>query len=216
MKFKIQDVDDEKNVFFFLGLQISQNPRGIFINQSTYALQIIKKFGMESSEPVYTPMVKRSKLDEDPHGISVDPTRNRGMVVYLMYLTSTRPDLVFVVCMCARYQAKPTEKHLTVVKNVLRYLKETINMGLWYLKDTRIKLTTYADADHAGCQEQDTILLAVENGVVELYFVKTEYQLASIFTKALGKEHFEFLLSRLGMPSMFPETLKRLAESEEE
>ncbi|GKD21899.1 hypothetical protein Tco_1223602 [Tanacetum coccineum] len=74
------------------------------------------------------------------------------MIGSLMYLTSSRPELVFVVCMCARYQAKPTEKHLYVVKRIFRYLKGTINMGLWYSKDSCIALTALADADHAGCQ----------------------------------------------------------------
>ncbi|GJZ34042.1 retrovirus-related pol polyprotein from transposon TNT 1-94 [Tanacetum coccineum] len=102
-------------------------------------------------DPVDTPMVDRTKLDEVPQRIPVVPTFYRGMVGSLMYLTSSGPDLVFVACMCARYQARPTEKHLTVVKRVFWYLKRTINMGLWYPKDIRIELTTYADADHAGC-----------------------------------------------------------------
>ncbi|GKA32572.1 retrovirus-related pol polyprotein from transposon TNT 1-94 [Tanacetum coccineum] len=138
---------------FFLGLQISQSPRGIFINQSNYALEIIKKYGMLSSDPVDTPMVDKSKLDKDLQGKPVDPTHYRGMIGSLMYLTSSRPDLVFAVCMCARYQAKPTEKHLHAVKRIFRYLKGTIDMGLWYSKDSCITLTAYADADHAGCQD---------------------------------------------------------------
>ncbi|GJW65197.1 hypothetical protein Tco_0117081 [Tanacetum coccineum] len=75
------------------------------------------------------------------------------MVGSLMYLTASRPDLVFVVCMCARYQASPTKKHLEALKRVFRYLKGTINWGLWYLKDTSMALTAYVDADHAGCQD---------------------------------------------------------------
>ncbi|GKD17573.1 hypothetical protein Tco_1206731 [Tanacetum coccineum] len=71
----------------------------------------------------------------------------------LMYLTSSRPDLIYAVCSCSRYQSKPTEKHLQVVKWIFQYLKGTINMGLWYLKDTDMSLTAYADADHAGCQD---------------------------------------------------------------
>ncbi|GJU66805.1 retrovirus-related pol polyprotein from transposon TNT 1-94 [Tanacetum coccineum] len=138
---------------FFLGLQISQSPKGIFINQSKYALEILKKYDMESIDPVDTPMVERTKLDEDLQGIPVDPTRYLGMIGSLMYLTSSRPDLVFAVCMCAWYQAKPTEKHLHAVKQVFRYQKGTINMGLWYLKDTGIALTAYADANHAGCHD---------------------------------------------------------------
>ncbi|GKF12879.1 hypothetical protein Tco_0050805, partial [Tanacetum coccineum] len=75
------------------------------------------------------------------------------MIGTLMYLTSSRPDLVFAVCMCARYQANPIEKHLHAVKRIFRYLRGTINMGLWYLKDSCIALIAFADADHAGCQD---------------------------------------------------------------
>ncbi|GJT13485.1 retrovirus-related pol polyprotein from transposon TNT 1-94 [Tanacetum coccineum] len=135
------------------GLQISQSPRGIFLNQSKYALESLKKYGMESSDPVDTPMVEKSKLDEDTQGKVVDPTHYRGMVGTLMYLTASRPDLTFAVCMCARYQAKPTEKHLHVVKRIFKYLRGTVNRGLWYPKDSSIALTAYADADHAGCQD---------------------------------------------------------------
>nr|GEV50333.1 copia protein [Tanacetum cinerariifolium] len=111
------------------------------------------KFGMDSCDPVDTPMVDRLKLDEDPLGIPVDQTQFRSMVGSLMYLTANRPDLVFAVCMCARYQASPTKKHLKALKRVFRYLRGTIKWGLWYPKDTAMALTAYADADHAGCQD---------------------------------------------------------------
>nr|GEW57471.1 retrovirus-related Pol polyprotein from transposon TNT 1-94 [Tanacetum cinerariifolium] len=114
-------------MLFFLGLKVSQSPGGIFINQSKFALESLKKFGMESCDSVETPMVDRLKLDEDPSGIPADQTCFRGMVGSLMYLTASRPDLVFAVCMCARYQAKPTKKHLEALKRVFRYLKGTIN-----------------------------------------------------------------------------------------
>ncbi|GJS07538.1 retrovirus-related pol polyprotein from transposon TNT 1-94 [Tanacetum coccineum] len=135
------------------GLQILQNPRGIFLNHSKYALESLKKYGMESIDPVDTPMVKKSKLDEDTQGKVVDPTHYRGMIGTPMYLTASRPDLTFVVSMCARYQAKPTEKHLYAIKRIFKYLRGTVNRGLWYPKDSSIALTAYADADHAGCQD---------------------------------------------------------------
>ncbi|GJU75375.1 hypothetical protein Tco_1272445 [Tanacetum coccineum] len=138
---------------FFLRLQISQSPRGIFLNQSKYALDSLKKYGMETYEPAGTPMVEKSKLDENPQGKAVDPTCYRGMIGTLMYLTSSRLDLVFTVCMCARYQAKPTEKHFHAVKRIFQYLRGTTNMGMLYSKDSCIALTTFADADHAGCQD---------------------------------------------------------------
>nr|GEW22361.1 hypothetical protein [Tanacetum cinerariifolium] len=108
---------------FFLGLQVSQSLEGIFINQSKYALTILTEYGMDTFGPVDTLMVDRSKLDEDPLGILFDQTWFRGMVSSLMYLTASRPDLVFAVCMYARYQAKPTKKHLEAIKRVFRYLK---------------------------------------------------------------------------------------------
>ncbi|GJS05849.1 retrovirus-related pol polyprotein from transposon TNT 1-94 [Tanacetum coccineum] len=147
------DQDNPSHMSFFLGLQISQSPRGIFINQSKYASKIVKKYGMLSSDSVDIPMVEKSKLDEDLQGTPIDATLYRGMIGSLMYLTSSRPDLIYVVCLCARYQAKPTEKHLNAVKRIFRYLKGTINMGLWYSKDTGMSITAYADADHAGCQD---------------------------------------------------------------
>ncbi|GKB42321.1 retrovirus-related pol polyprotein from transposon TNT 1-94 [Tanacetum coccineum] len=108
-------------------------PRGIFLNQSKYAFEIIKKYGLLTSDSVYIPMVEKNKLDEDLQGIPVDATLYRGMIGSLMYLTSSRPDLIYAVCLCARYQAKPTEKHLNA--------------------DIDMSLTAYTDADHAGCQD---------------------------------------------------------------
>ncbi|GKE08586.1 retrovirus-related pol polyprotein from transposon TNT 1-94 [Tanacetum coccineum] len=261
---------------FFLGLQISQSPRGIFLNQSKYASKIMKKYGLLSSDSVDTPMVEKNKPDEDLQRTPVDAKLYRGMIGSLMYLTSSRPDLIYVVCLCARYQAKPTEKHLNAVNWIFRYLKGTINMGLWYSMDTGMSLTTYSDPDHAGCSDtrrstsgsaqflsvinllvgllrskralrsripmycdnKSAIALCcnnvqhsrakhidvryhfikeqVENGIVELYFLRTEYQLAIIFTKPLPRERFNFLIKKLGMRSMSPETLKRLTEEENE
>ncbi|GJV33956.1 retrovirus-related pol polyprotein from transposon TNT 1-94 [Tanacetum coccineum] len=128
-------------------------PKGIFINQSKYALESLKKYGFESCDPVDTPMVEKSKLDEDKDGKAVDPSHYRGMIGTLLYLTASRPDLQFAICMCARYQARPTEKHLNAVKRIFRYLKGTVHRGLWYPKDSSFALTAFADADHAGCQD---------------------------------------------------------------
>nr|GFA13137.1 uncharacterized mitochondrial protein AtMg00810-like [Tanacetum cinerariifolium] len=89
-------------ISFFLGLQISQSPRGIFINQSKYALESLKKYGFESCDPVDTPMVEKSKLDEDKERKAVDPSHYHGMIGTLLYLTANRPDLQFAICMCAR------------------------------------------------------------------------------------------------------------------
>ncbi|GJS48195.1 retrovirus-related pol polyprotein from transposon TNT 1-94 [Tanacetum coccineum] len=156
---------------FLLGLQVSQNPESIFINQSKFSLEILKKFGMDSCDPVDTPMVDRLKLDEDPLWIPVDQTRFHSIVGSLMYLTASRPDLVFVVCMCARYQDSPTKKHLKALKRVFRYLRGTINWGLWYSKDTAMALTAYADADHAGCQDTGVFGITLKRVKREIVWV---------------------------------------------
>ena len=136
---------------FFLGLQVHQSPRGIFLNQSKYALEIVKKHGMITCDTYNTPMAYATKLDADIHGTPVDPTKYRSIIGSLMYLTASRPDIVFAVFMCSRYQSKPTERHLNEAKRILRYIKGTINMGLWYPKDSGFDLIAFSDADHAGC-----------------------------------------------------------------
>ncbi|GKC82058.1 retrotransposon protein, putative, ty1-copia subclass [Tanacetum coccineum] len=221
-------------------------PKGIFINQSKYASEIVKKYGMLTIDSVDTPLVEKSKLDEDLQGNQVDATLHHGMIGSLMYLTSSIPDLIHAVCLCARYQAKPTEKNLQAVKQIFQYLKGTINMGLcaqflgdklvsWSSKKKkctaisstkaeyitlsgccaqilwmRSQLTDYGfqfDKIPLYCDNKSAIALCcnnvqhsrvkhidvhyhfikkqVENGIVELYFVRTEYQLADIFTKPL-------------------------------
>nr|GEX95902.1 retrovirus-related Pol polyprotein from transposon TNT 1-94 [Tanacetum cinerariifolium] len=240
-------------------LLISQSPRGIFINQSKYSLESLKKYGFESCDPTDTPTVEKSKLDEDKEGKAVDPSHYRGMIGTLLYLIASRPDLQFAICMCARYQARPTEKHVHAVKRIFRYLRGTVHRGLWYQKDSSAVLTTFADVDHAGCQDtrrstsdyglgfnkipmycdnKSAIALCcnnvqhsrskhidiryhfikeqIENGVIELYFINTKYQLVDLFTKALGRDRIEFLINKLGMRSFTQESLKQLMDEVDE
>ncbi|GKD59502.1 uncharacterized mitochondrial protein-like protein [Tanacetum coccineum] len=133
--------------------EICQNPKGIFINQSKYALESLKKYGFDSYNPVDTPMVEKSKLDENKEGKVVDPSHYRGMIGTLLYLTASIPDLQFAICMCARYQARPTKKHLHAVIRIFRYLRGTVNRGLWYPKDSSISLIAFTNTDHASCQD---------------------------------------------------------------
>nr|GEU90179.1 hypothetical protein [Tanacetum cinerariifolium] len=126
---------------------------GIFINQSKYALESLKKYGFESCDPVDNLMVEKSKLDEDKKGKSIDPSHYCGMIGTLLYLIASRSDLQFAICMCARYQARPTEKHLHAVKRIFQYLRKKVNRGLWYPNDSLISLTVFVDTDHAGCQD---------------------------------------------------------------
>nr|GEV42118.1 hypothetical protein [Tanacetum cinerariifolium] len=115
---------------FFLGLQVNQSPSGIFINQSNYVLEIIKKYVMETCDLISTPMEIQDKLDLDKNGTRVDATKYQSIIGALMYLTSSRPDIIHVTCLCARYQAQPTETHLKEVKKIFRYLRGAVNMGL--------------------------------------------------------------------------------------
>ncbi|GJX91042.1 retrovirus-related pol polyprotein from transposon TNT 1-94 [Tanacetum coccineum] len=134
-------------------------PKGFVNLEYPSHVQLIRHSSHEKQEMTYccdsvdTPIVKKNKLDEDLQGTPVDATLYHGMIGSLMYLTSSRPDLIYAVCLCAWYQEKPTEKHLNAVKRIFRYLKRTINMVLWYLKDTDMSLTAYSDVDHAGCQD---------------------------------------------------------------
>ncbi|GJY63890.1 retrovirus-related pol polyprotein from transposon TNT 1-94 [Tanacetum coccineum] len=224
-------------------------PRGIFLNQSKYALESLKKYGMESSDPMDTPMVEKSKLDEDTQGKAIDPTHYRRMV-------------------------KPTKKYLHAVNRIFKYLRGTINRKLWYLKDSSIALTAYADADHAGCQDTrrstsrsmellgdrlvswsskrqksaaisstEAEYIALSGCCAQVLWMRSQltdyglgfnkipmyydnkiaialccnnYELADIFTKALGRERIEFLINKLGIRSFTPETLKQLADEAEE
>ncbi|GJT71347.1 retrovirus-related pol polyprotein from transposon TNT 1-94 [Tanacetum coccineum] len=251
---------------------------------------------------VGTPMATKP-LDVDLSGTPVDQMKYRSMVGALMYLTASRPNIVHIICYCARYQVRPTEKHLKEVKRIFRYLKNTINIGLWYPKDTDFNLTAFSDSDHTGCldtrkstyggiqflggdklvswssKKQDCTSMSsaeaeyvslsaccaqvlwlrtqltdygfyfdkipmycdskaaiaiscnpvqhsctkhidvryhfikeqVEKGIVELFFVETEYQLADLFTKALSEDRYKYLVRRLGMRCLTLEELEVLA-----
>ncbi|GJW84324.1 retrovirus-related pol polyprotein from transposon TNT 1-94 [Tanacetum coccineum] len=135
---------------FFLGLQIKQMEDGIFFNQSKYIKEMLKKFGLEDSKPMKTPMSSDTKLTKDEECESVDSTKYRGMIGSLLYLTASRPDIMFSVCLCARFQEAPKTSHLEAVKRIFRYIKGTTHLGLWYPKGTDIETIVYADSDHAG------------------------------------------------------------------
>ncbi|GKC04482.1 retrovirus-related pol polyprotein from transposon TNT 1-94 [Tanacetum coccineum] len=257
---------------FFLGIQIHQSPRGIFINQAKYAQEILKKHGMTSCDSIGTPMATKH-LDADLSYTLVDQTKYHSMVGALMYLTSSRPDIVHATCYCARYQAKPTEKHLTAVKQIFRYLKGSLSTsgGIQFLGGDKLvswsskkqdctsmssaeaeyvslsaccaqvlwlrtqltdygfhfdKIPMYCDSkaaiaiscnpvQHSRTKHIDVryhfIKEQVEKGIVELFFVRTEYQLADLFTKALSEDRFKYLVRRLGMRCLTPDELEVLA-----
>ncbi|GKA43826.1 retrovirus-related pol polyprotein from transposon TNT 1-94 [Tanacetum coccineum] len=134
---------------FFFGLQIKQMEDGIFFNQFKYIKEMLKKFGLEDSKPMKTPMSSDTKLTKDEECESVDSTKYRGMIGSLLYLTASRPDIMFSVCFCARFQEAPKTSHLEAVKRIFQYIKGTTHLGLWYPKGTDIETVVYADSDHA-------------------------------------------------------------------
>ncbi|GKC02372.1 retrovirus-related pol polyprotein from transposon TNT 1-94 [Tanacetum coccineum] len=233
-------------------------------------IELLNKHGLDECVSMSTPMATKS-LDVDLQGTPTDQTTYRRMIGGLIYLTTSCPDIAYATFVCARYQARPTVKHLKEVKRIFRCLKQSYNMGIWYPKDSRFELIAYSDADHAGCKDdckstpgglqflgeklvswsskkQDCTAMStaeveyvsfaiaiscnpvqhsktkhidiryhfikehVEKGTVELYFVGTEYQLADLFTKALPKERFEYLVHRIGMRCMTPTQLKSLTK----
>nr|GEZ98174.1 ribonuclease H-like domain-containing protein [Tanacetum cinerariifolium] len=264
-------------------------------------LKFLTSKDFTKGQSIGTPMATKPKLDADLSGNPVDQTNYRSKIRSLMYLTSSRPDIVQAICFCARYLSRPTEKHL--VKRIFRYLRGTVNMGLWYPKDSSFELTAFSDADHAGCidsrkstsggiqflgdklvswmskkqncttmssaeaeyvalsascaqvmwmrtqlqdygfnynkiplycDSQSAIAISsnpvqhsctkhihtryhfikeqVENGIIKLYFVRTEYQLADMFTKALPEDRFKYLVRRIGIRCLTPTELEVLAK----
>jgi hypothetical protein len=135
---------------FFLGLQIKQMKEGTFVSQTKYIKDMLKKFGMEDAKSITTPMGTSGSLDSDKSGNMVDQKLYRSMIGSLLYVTASRPDVMFSVCMCARFQASPRESHLKATKRILRYLKHTQDVGLWYPKGASFELVGYSDSDYAG------------------------------------------------------------------
>ncbi|GJV84955.1 uncharacterized mitochondrial protein-like protein [Tanacetum coccineum] len=133
---------------FFLGLQVKQKKDDIFISQDKYVDEILKKFGFIEVKIASTPMETQKPLLKDENGEEVDVYMYRSMIGSL--ITSSRPDIMFAVCACARYQVNPKVSHLHVVKKIFRYLKGQPKLGLWYPKDSPFDLVAYTDSDYAG------------------------------------------------------------------
>ncbi|GJZ48126.1 hypothetical protein Tco_0601958 [Tanacetum coccineum] len=135
---------------------------------------MLKKFGLEDSKPMKTPMSTETKLTRDEEGESVDNTKYRGMIGSLLYLTASRPDIMFSVCLCARFQEDPKTSHLEAVKRIFRYIKGTMHLGLWYPKGFGIETIVYADSDHAG-DYVDRKSTSEANALSNLHNPKAEY-----------------------------------------
>nr|GEX80026.1 retrotransposon protein, putative, unclassified [Tanacetum cinerariifolium] len=209
--------------------------------RAKYTLEILHKHSMYKGQSIGTPMAMKPKLDADLSGNPVDQTDYRSKIGSLMYLTFSRPNIVQAVCFYARYQSRPTEKHLKEVKRIFRYLREAEYVALsascaqvmWMrtqLQDYGFnynKIPLYCDSQSAiaiSCnpvQHSHTkhihtryhfIKEQVENGIIELYFVRTEYQLADMFTKAFPEDRFKYLVRRIGMRCLTPTELEVLAK----
>nr|GEV49747.1 copia protein [Tanacetum cinerariifolium] len=145
---------------FFLGLQIKQLEDGIFFNQSKYIKKMLKKFGLEDSKPIKTPMSSETKLTRDEDGESVDDTRYLGIIGSLLYLMASRLDIMFSVSLCARFQEAPKTSHLEAGKRIFRYIKGTTQLGLWYPKGTGVETIVYTDSDHAGDYNETALAIS--------------------------------------------------------
>ncbi|GJZ08464.1 retrovirus-related pol polyprotein from transposon TNT 1-94 [Tanacetum coccineum] len=190
--------------------------------KAKYAQEILIKHGMTSSVNIGTPIAIKH-LDADLSGTLVDQMKYRSMVGALMYLT---PDIIHATCYCARYQAKLTEKHLTAVKRIFWYLKNTINIGLWYPKDTGLELTAFLDSDHAGYLDSRK---STSSGIQFLGGDNTQAPrqpkshlsqsnqstilLADMFNKALSKDRFKYLVRRLDMRCLTLEEMEDLVNA---
>ncbi|GKB16822.1 putative ribonuclease H-like domain-containing protein [Tanacetum coccineum] len=135
---------------FFLGLQVKQKPNGIFISQDKYVDEILKKFDFANVKSASTPIETQKPLVKDEEASDVDVHLYRSMIGSLMYVTASRPDIMFAVCACSRFQVTPKTSHLTAVKRIFRYLKGKPKLGLWYPRESTFDLESYSDSDYAG------------------------------------------------------------------
>ncbi|GJU12752.1 putative ribonuclease H-like domain-containing protein [Tanacetum coccineum] len=179
---------------FFLGLQVKQKEDGIFISQDKYVGEILKKFGFSSIRTASTPMETNKALTKDEDGEDVDVHLYRSMIGSLMFLTSSRPDIMFSVCACSRFQVQPKVSHLNAVKRIFRYLKGRPNLGLWYPKDSPFILEAFSDSDYAGASLDKKSTTGVECTQV-------------LFGLKLEGKHDDQLLNTIGLSFLY---LKKL------
>jgi hypothetical protein len=137
---------------YFLGLQIKQMKYDTFVSQGKYIKDMIKKFGLQDAKPMSTPISTNNQLGVDASGNMIDQKQYRSMIGSLLYVTASRSDVMFSVCKCARYQTSPRESHLKATKRILRYLKGTHDVGLWFPKGSNFELIGYSDSDYGGCK----------------------------------------------------------------
>ncbi|GJR69573.1 uncharacterized mitochondrial protein-like protein [Tanacetum coccineum] len=149
-KFQMSSIGE---LTFFLGLQVQQKEDGIFISQDKYVAEILKKFNYTDVKSASTLVDLEKPLVKDGDADDVDVHLYRSMIGSLMYLTASRPDIMFAVCACARFQVTPKTSHLLAVKRIFRYLKGKPTLGLWYSRDSPFELVAYTDSDYAGATQ---------------------------------------------------------------
>ncbi|GJW43721.1 retrovirus-related pol polyprotein from transposon TNT 1-94 [Tanacetum coccineum] len=199
---------------FFLGLQVYQSPRGIFISQSKYTLKLLKKHGLDGCDSISSPMAT-AKLDDDLHDTLTHQKKYHSMIRGLMYLIARRPDIAFATFLCARYQARPTVKHLKeTMQGAMTTAKAYQEAYNFWEKNCHLdenatfglRISTQQDFDVLRFKECYCYLM--QSGIT----LATKYQLADLFTKALPKERFEYLVYRIGMRCTTPTELDCLAK----
>jgi hypothetical protein len=141
-----------RELSYFLSIQIKQLKNDIFVSHGKYIKDMLKRFGMNEAKLISTPMGSNGNLDSDASGNMVDQKLCRSMIGSLLHVTASRLDIMFSVCICARFQASPRESHLKATKRILRYLKHTTNVGLCYPKGAKFELVEYLNSDYVGCK----------------------------------------------------------------
>jgi hypothetical protein len=136
---------------FFLGIQVKQIKQGTLVHQAKYTKDLIKKFNMAKLKPVSTPLNTAMALDPDENGKAVDQREYMSMIGYLLYLTATRLDIQFVMCLCAHFQVSPHSSHQTVIQRIFRYLKYTLKFGISYSVSSSLDFVGFSNADFVGC-----------------------------------------------------------------
>nr|GEZ23871.1 putative ribonuclease H-like domain-containing protein [Tanacetum cinerariifolium] len=215
-KFQLSTIGE---LTFFLGLQVKQKKDGIFISHDKYVAEILRKFRLTDRKSASTPIDTKKPLLKDPDGEDIDVHTYRSMISSLMYLTSSRPDIVFVVCACAHFQVTPKASHLHVVKRIFRYLKGKPHLGLWYTKDSPFDLVAYSDSDYAsasldrksttrGCQflgcrliswqcKKQTVM-ATSSTEAE-YIATAKNNFVDLLTKAFDVGRIQYLVASIGL-----------------
>ncbi|GKE62643.1 putative ribonuclease H-like domain-containing protein, partial [Tanacetum coccineum] len=207
-----------RELTFFLGLQVMQRDDGIFISQDKYVADILKSFNFATVKTTSTPIETNKALLKDEEVEDVDVHLYRSMIGSLMYLTASRPDIIFAVYACARFQVTPKVSHLHAVKRIFRYLKGQPKLRLWYPRDSPFDLEAFFDSDYAratldgksttGVFHSKTkhieirhhfIRESYEKKLIQVIKIHTDQNVIDLLTKAFDVGRFQYLIASIGM-----------------